>query len=64
MNGNETMRREARILAALAGTAAPHPALIAACPSEAVLGSAFYLMEPIDGFNATVAMPALSDELR
>ena len=58
-NNNETMRREARVLAALADTRVPHPKLIAACPSENVLGAAFYLMEPVDGFNATVGMPAL-----
>ena len=52
---SETMRREARVLAALAGTDVPHPALIAACGDEAVLGAAFYLMEPIDGFCATAA---------
>jgi aminoglycoside phosphotransferase (APT) family kinase protein len=51
-NSNETMRREARVLAALAGTNVPHPGLIAACPDETVLGAAFYLMEPIDGYNA------------
>jgi aminoglycoside phosphotransferase (APT) family kinase protein len=55
---NETMRREARVLAALAGTDVPHPRLIAACADEAVLGAAFYLMEPIEGFNVTVGMPA------
>jgi len=58
VNGSETMLREARTLAALAGTAVPHPALIAACSDESVLGAAFYLMEPIDGFNATVEMPS------
>ena len=58
-NSNETMRREARVLGALAGTAVPHPRLIASCPDEAVLGAAFYLMEPIDGFNATTGLPAL-----
>lgn len=52
---SETMRREARVLAALAGTDVPHPALIAACGDEAVLGAAFYLMEPVDGFCATAA---------
>ena len=57
-NSNETMRREARVLAALAGTGVPHPALIAACPTEEVLGAAFYLMEPVDGFNATSGLPA------
>lgn len=58
-NSNETMRREARVLAALAGTDVPHPALIAACADESVLGASFYLMEPVDGFNATTGLPAL-----
>ncbi|TNE41563.1 MAG: phosphotransferase family protein [Sphingomonadales bacterium] len=56
---NETMRREARLLAALAGTGVPHPALIAACGDESVLGAAFYLMEPIEGFNPTSGLPPL-----
>lgn len=50
-NSDETMRREARILGALAGTGVPHPALIAACDDLSVLGAAFYLMEPVDGCN-------------
>lgn len=58
-NSNETMRREARMLAALKGTAVPHPELIAACPEEDVLGAAFYLMEPIDGFNPATGLPPL-----
>ncbi len=39
----------------------PHPALLAACPDETVLGgdAAFYLMEAVDGFNPTVELPAL-----
>lgn len=57
---NEVMRREALVLAALEGTDVPHPALIAACGDETVLGGAtFYLMEPVEGFNATVSIPAL-----
>jgi aminoglycoside phosphotransferase (APT) family kinase protein len=56
-NSDETMRREARVLAALAGTDVPHPGLIAACGDEAVLGAAFYLMEPVDGFNPTLGLP-------
>ena len=56
-NSNETMRREARALAALAGTAVPHPGLIAACGDDGVLGAAFYLMEPVDGFNAAQGLP-------
>lgn len=57
-NSNETMRREARVLGALAGSDVPHPALIAACGDENVLGAAFYLMEPIDGFNPVNGLPA------
>ncbi len=56
-NSDETMRREARVLAALAGSDVPHPGLIAAEPSTDVLGAAFYLMEPIDGFHAPSGMP-------
>ncbi|RJL31773.1 phosphotransferase family protein [Bailinhaonella thermotolerans] len=55
---NEVLRREARVLAALAGSDVPHPGLIAACPDESVLGVVFYLMEPVDGFNPTAGLPA------
>ncbi len=58
-NSNETMRREARVLGAIAGTDVPHPGLIAACPDEDVIGAAFYLMEPVDGFNPTTGLPPL-----
>ncbi|MBA2933835.1 phosphotransferase family protein [Sphingomonas sp. CGMCC 1.13654] len=54
---NETMRREARVLAAIAGSGVPHPALIAACAEEEPLGVSFYLMEPVEGVNAGVALP-------
>ena len=56
-NSDETMRREATALAALAGSEVPHPALIAAEADESVLGAAFYLMEPIDGFNPASGLP-------
>ena len=58
---NDMMRREMRVLEALAGSDVPHPGLLAACPDETVLGggAAFYLMESIDGFNPTVALPEL-----
>lgn len=59
MDGSETMLREARTLATLADSGVPHPALIAVCQDPSVLGAAFYLMEAVDGFNATVGMPAL-----
>jgi len=58
-NSNETMRREARVLAAIADSDVPHPRLIAACPDPDVLGAAFYLMEPVDGFNPTSGLPPL-----
>jgi aminoglycoside phosphotransferase (APT) family kinase protein len=57
---NDTMRREMRVLSALAGSDVPHPEFIAGCPDESVLGgAAFYLMEPVDGFNPTVSLPDL-----
>lgn len=58
-DGSDTMRREARVLKALAGSNVPHAGLIAACDDASVLGAAFYLMEPLDGFNAAVGMPPL-----
>lgn len=54
---NDIMRREMRVLKALADTEVPHPNLIAACPDESILrGAAFYLMDPIAGVNPTVAL--------
>jgi aminoglycoside phosphotransferase (APT) family kinase protein len=48
------------VLAALAGSDVPHPRLIASCADTGVLGDAvFYLMEPIDGFNAGQELPEL-----
>ena len=54
---NETMLREARILKALAGTAVPHPAFIAACDDTAVIGCCFYLMQPLAGFAQSGELP-------
>ena len=57
---NSVILRETQVLRALAATDVPHPALIAVCEDTAVLGDAvFYLMEPIDGFNAGAELPAL-----
>ena len=57
---NDVILREREVLAALADTDVPHPELIAACSNTSVLGDAvFYLMEPIDGFNASVELPDL-----
>jgi len=57
VDGTKTMRREARVLAALAGTSVPHPRLIAVCAEPSVLGAAFYLMEPVNGFSPIGGLP-------
>jgi aminoglycoside phosphotransferase (APT) family kinase protein len=60
---NVSILRETRVLGALAGTDVPHPRLIASCADPSVLGDAvFYLMEPIDGFNASVGLPELHSD--
>ena len=57
---NESLRREGRVLAALAGSDVPHPGFVAGCFDETVMhGAVFYLMEPVEGFNATVELPQL-----
>jgi len=54
---NKIMGREIRLLGGLAHTDVPHARLIASCDDESVLGGAvFYLMEPIDGYNALVTV--------
>ena len=50
-----TIAREARVLGALAGTAVPHPELFGSCTDDAMLGAPFYLMAPVEGFNASAA---------
>ncbi|MQA94887.1 MAG: phosphotransferase [Streptosporangiales bacterium] len=55
---NDQMRREARVLGALDGTGVRAPRPIAACLDETVMhGAVFYLMEPVEGFNASVELP-------
>jgi aminoglycoside phosphotransferase (APT) family kinase protein len=57
---NTSILRETRVLSALASTDVPHPRFIAACDDPSVLdGAVFYLMEPIEGFNASVELPPL-----
>ncbi len=57
---NDVMRREQRVLTALAGTDVPHPRFIAGCTDDAVMGGAvFYLMEPVEGFNPSTGLPPL-----
>ena len=55
---NKIMGREITLLAALPRTDVPHLRLIASCEDETGLeGAVFYLMEPIDGYNAAVTLP-------
>jgi len=57
---NEALRREGRVLAALAGSAVPHPRFIAGCFDESLMGGfVFYLMEPVAGFNPMTGLPPL-----
>jgi aminoglycoside phosphotransferase (APT) family kinase protein len=55
-NSNETMLREARVLAALAGTAVPHPAYYDVCDDLDVIGVAFYCMAAVEGFAPTTGL--------
>lgn len=59
---NQTMLREARVLSALAKESVPHARLIAASADVNEFGFAFYLMEPVDGFNATEDLPPLAQD--
>jgi aminoglycoside phosphotransferase (APT) family kinase protein len=57
-NSNEALRREGRVLAALAGSPVPHPRFVAGCFDESVMGGfVFYLMAPVDGFNPMTGLP-------
>ena len=50
-NSDRTMQREIAVLRTLAGSAVPHPRIVAACENLEVLGVVFYLMDEVDGFN-------------
>lgn len=56
-NSNKLLEREIRLLSALSGSNVPHPAVVAACTDESYIGAVFYVMDAIEGFNPTVAMP-------
>ena len=56
-DGDKTMLREARILAALRATEVPHARLFAACSDREVIGSAFYCMALVDGFTPVGQLP-------
>lgn len=56
-SAGETMKREAEVLRALAGSEVPHPQLFALCDDEAVTGAPFYLMEALEGFAKSGGLP-------
>jgi aminoglycoside phosphotransferase (APT) family kinase protein len=49
--------REYRLLSALEGTAAPHPRPVAFCDDDTIIGSPFYLMALVDGFEPIDPLP-------
>lgn len=51
------MRREHTVMAALAGTAVPVPAMRHFCSDGAVLGQPFYVMERVEGHVCREALP-------
>ncbi|GGL14952.1 phosphotransferase family protein [Nocardia jinanensis] len=55
------LRRELRLLGALAGTDVPHAELVAGDASGEALGMPFYLMKAIDGWSPTKNWPAPFD---
>jgi aminoglycoside phosphotransferase (APT) family kinase protein len=52
---DDGMRREFRLLAALASTEVPHPRAVALCDDTSVLGCVFYLMQHVPGFHPQAA---------
>lgn len=56
----KTILREARVLAALAGTDVPHPRFRYVCTDPEVMGATFLLTDAVAGFNAAVAMSDLA----
>ncbi len=56
-NSNDTMLREARVLAALSGSEVPHPEFYAVCADLEVIGTTFYVMAVIDGFTPSGPLP-------
>lgn len=59
LGNDETMLREATVLAALNRSNVPHPNLIALCDDTSVIGTVFYLMQEIKGFNVVSGMPEM-----
>ena len=54
---NETMLREARVLAALRDSDVPHARLLAVCEDTGVLGACFYVMDWVEGWTPLGPLP-------
>jgi aminoglycoside phosphotransferase (APT) family kinase protein len=54
---NETMLREARVLAALRDSDVPHARLLGVCDDPAVLGACFYVMDWVEGWTPMGFLP-------
>ena len=54
---NETMLREARVLAALRDSDVPHARLLGVCDDPAVLGACFYVMDWVEGWTPMGPLP-------
>lgn len=56
-SGEKTIRREAAILAALAGSGVPHPRFRGFCDDPDIVGGSFLVTDEVQGFNAASEMP-------
>jgi aminoglycoside phosphotransferase (APT) family kinase protein len=54
---NETMLREARVLAALRDSDVPHARLLGVCEDTGVLGACFYVMDWVEGWTPLGPLP-------
>src|SRR5262249_46869598 len=54
---NETMLREARVLAALRDSDVPHARLLGVCEDTSVLGACFYVMDWVEGWTPLGPLP-------
>jgi aminoglycoside phosphotransferase (APT) family kinase protein len=66
LSGAHDVGREFRVMAALAGTAVPVPAMVSFCADDSVLGVPFYVMERVDGtvLRARAQVMALDETQR
>lgn len=62
-NSDETMCREARVLAALSASDVPHPAFYAVCDDPSIIGTCFHLGAVVDGFNPGSTLEEQYDDL-